>query len=132
MIDVKALAGDSSDNIPGVRGIGEKTALKLISERGNLDGVYADLSTLPVGPSAKEKLSLGKDDAYKSLFLARICREIPGLDSIEAFPYEGFLPEKLRPLLLELEFEKNAQRLWAGRRKKARTDRRKRDAGLDL
>ena len=54
MIDVKALAGDTGDNIPGVRGIGEKTALKLISERGSLDGVYEDLETLPVGPSAKE------------------------------------------------------------------------------
>lgn len=106
LIDVKALAGDSSDNIPGVRGIGEKTAVKLIAERGNLDGVYADLDSLPVGPSAKEKLAAGKEDAYRSQYLARICREIPGLDSIEAFPYEGFLPEKLRPLLLELEFEK--------------------------
>ncbi len=106
MIDVKSLAGDTSDNIPGVRGIGEKTALKLISERENLDGVYADLATLPIGPSAKEKLAAGKEDAYKSLYLARICREIPELDSIEPFGYEGFLPEKLRPLLLELEFEK--------------------------
>ncbi len=106
MIDVKALAGDSSDNIPGVRGIGEKTALKLIGERGDLDGVYADIDSLPVGPSAKEKLKNGREDAYRSRFLARICREVPTLERIEDFPYEGFVPEKLRELLVELEFSK--------------------------
>ncbi len=106
MIDVKALAGDTSDNIPGVRGIGEKTALKLIAERGDLDGVYADLENLPVGPSAKEKLRAGKEDAYKSRYLARICREIDGLSEIEPYPYEGYDALLLRPLLTELEFSK--------------------------
>ncbi len=106
MIEVKALAGDSSDNIPGVRGIGEKTALKLISLRGDLDGVYADLDSLPIGPSAKEKLAQGKDDAERSRFLAEICRSVPDLTAIEAFPYEGFHREKLRDLLIRLEFSK--------------------------
>ncbi len=106
MIEVKALAGDSGDNIPGVRGIGEKTALKLIAERGDLDGVYADIATLPVGPSAKEKLTLGKDDAYRSRALGEICRSIPEMDSVEKYPYEGFAAEKLRPLLVKLEFLK--------------------------
>ncbi len=106
MIEVKALAGDSGDNIPGVRGIGEKTARKLIAERGDLDGVYADIATLPVGPSAKEKLTLGKDDAYRSRALGEICRAVPTLDTVENYPYEGFLPEKLRPLLVKLEFAK--------------------------
>ncbi len=106
MIDVKALAGDSSDNIPGVRGIGEKTAVKLIAERGSLDGVYEDLSSLPVGPSAKEKLSTGKEDAYQSQILARICREVPGLDRIQDYPYTGFRKDALLPLLVELEFSK--------------------------
>jgi len=106
MIEVKALAGDSGDNIPGVRGIGEKTALKLIAERGDLDGVYADIATLPVGPSAKEKLTLGKEDAYRSRALGEICRNIPEMDAVEEYPYEGFLPEKLRPLLVKLEFLK--------------------------
>lgn len=109
MIDVKALAGDTGDNIPGVRGIGEKTALKLISERGSLDGVYEDLETLPVGPSAKEKLREGKEDAYKSRFLGEICREVPGLTTIEDFPYAGFVPELLLPLFVELEFTKMIQ-----------------------
>ncbi|MBE6713111.1 MAG: DNA polymerase I [Ruminococcaceae bacterium] len=106
MIDVKALAGDSGDNIPGVRGIGEKTALKLVGLCGDLDGVYADLDALPVGPSAKEKLLAGKEDAYKSRFLGEICREVPTLSRIEDFPYTGFVPELLLPLLVELEFTK--------------------------
>jgi len=105
MIDVKALAGDSSDNIPGVRGIGEKTALKLIAEKGDLDGVYEDVASLPVGPSAKEKLLAGKDDAYRSRYLAEICRKVPTLDTID-FPYDGPVASLLRPLLIELEFSK--------------------------
>ncbi len=109
MIDVKALAGDSGDNIPGVRGIGEKTALKLIAQRGDLDGVYADLDTLPVGPSAKEKLRDGKEDAYKSRFLGEICREVPDLSAIEDFPYTGPVAHLLLPLFVELEFTKMIQ-----------------------
>lgn len=106
MIQVKALAGDSSDNIPGVRGIGEKSALKLIGERGDLDGVYADIDSLSIGPSAKEKLKAGKEDAYRSLFLATICREVPNLTSIESYPYTGFDKALLKPLFVELEFFK--------------------------
>jgi len=109
MIQVKALAGDTSDNIPGVRGIGEKTAVKLIAERGSLDGVYEDIDSLPVGPSAKEKLLAGKEDAYRSLFLAEICREVPELVSLAPYAYEGIRGELLRPLLLELEFAKLLQ-----------------------
>ena len=109
MIDVKALAGDTGDNIPGVRGIGEKTALKLIAERGSLDGVYEELETLPVGPSAKEKLREGKEEAYRSRFLGEICREVPELTAIEDFPYSGFVPELLLPLFVELEFTKMIQ-----------------------
>ncbi len=104
MIEVKALAGDASDNISGVRGIGEKTAIKLIAQCGDLDGVYRDPASLPVGPSAKEKLISGKDDAYRSRTLARICREVPELDSIEPYPYRGPNREALRALLVELEF----------------------------
>lgn len=109
MIQVKALAGDTSDNIPGVRGIGEKTAVKLIAERGSLDGVYEDIDSLPVGPSAKEKLLAGKEDAYRSLFLAEICREVPELVSLAPHAYEGIDAALLRPLLLELEFTKLLQ-----------------------
>ncbi len=76
-VDVKALMGDSSDNIPGVPGVGEKTALKLISEYGSLDGVYAALPTAKHTPSLRQKLESGRDSAYLSQTLARICRTVP-------------------------------------------------------
>lgn len=70
MIDVKALQGDSSDNIPGVKGVGEKTALSLIQKYGSLDGVYSNIDKIT--GSTKTKLIEGKDDAYLSLRLAKI------------------------------------------------------------
>ncbi|MBP5288241.1 MAG: DNA polymerase I [Clostridia bacterium] len=104
LIYVKALAGDSSDNIPGVRGIGEKTAVKLIQTAGTLDGVYEDLERMPVGPAAKEKLAQDKEAAYRSLTLATICREVPGLDGIAPYRYEGVRKADMKALLTELEF----------------------------
>ena len=79
LIDVKALMGDSSDEIPGVRGIGEKTALKLIQENGSLDGVYNNLENgaLVITPSNKQKLTDGKADAYMSRKLAEIFCDVP-------------------------------------------------------
>ena len=67
LVDVKALMGDTSDNIPGVSGIGEKTALKLIAATGSLDALYADASLGGAGKAAKEKLIAGKESAYMSL-----------------------------------------------------------------
>lgn len=77
LIDIKALMGDSSDNIPGVPGIGEKTALKLIGQYGTLDAVYENLDSLPVTKSVKAKLEAGKDSAYMSRTLATIDRNVP-------------------------------------------------------
>jgi DNA polymerase-1 len=76
-VDVKALMGDASDNIPGVPGIGEKTALKLIAERGSLDAVYDDLDAAPAGASAKAKLAAGRESAFMSRELAKIIRDAP-------------------------------------------------------
>ena len=72
LIDVKALMGDSSDNIPGVAGVGEKTALMLISKFGSLDAVYSDLDTLDIKDNLREKLRNGKEMAYMSRKLAEI------------------------------------------------------------
>ena len=74
LIEVKALMGDSSDEIPGVKGIGEKTALKLIQENGSLTGVYKNLEngTLNITPSNKQKLIDGKENAFMSRKLAEI------------------------------------------------------------
>lgn len=73
-VDVKALMGDSSDNIPGVSGIGEKTAFKLISDVGSLDKIYEDLPKLQLTPSVRKKLTDGRDMAYLSRDLAQIER----------------------------------------------------------
>ena len=103
-VDVTALMGDSSDNIPGVPGIGEKTALKLIAAYGSLDGVYAALPGAKETPSVLRKLTEGKESAYLSQTLARICREVP-LD-IPLNDLTAAEPDrpKLRELFLRLEF----------------------------
>ena len=67
--------GDSSDNIPGVAGIGEKTALKLLQDYGSLDGVYENIDSIK--GKLKEKLETGKDSAYFSKKLATIYRDVP-------------------------------------------------------
>jgi len=77
MIQVKALMGDASDNIPGVAGVGEKTALGLIRNFGSVDGVYAHLDDKLIKKGAREKLTDGKDSAYLSLRLAEIDRQVP-------------------------------------------------------
>lgn len=75
LIDVKALQGDSSDNIPGVKGVGEKTALKLISDYGSLDNLYDNLSDLK--GKLKENLENEKDKAYLSRHLGEIFLSVP-------------------------------------------------------
>ena len=102
-VDVKALMGDSSDNIPGVAGIGEKTALKLIAARGSLDALYADIAASGATKSVAEKLEAGRDSAFLSRRLAAICREAPGFDSVEPYRTEGFRGGELRSLFKELE-----------------------------
>ncbi|MBR2830815.1 hypothetical protein IKE83_00450 [Candidatus Saccharibacteria bacterium] len=74
-LDLKALKGDSSDNIPGVPGIGEKTAAKLLNEYGDLDGIYAHLDDIT--GSTKAKLAAGRDSAYMSKSLAEIMFDAP-------------------------------------------------------
>ncbi|MBQ7358462.1 MAG: DNA polymerase I [Clostridia bacterium] len=76
-VDVKALMGDSSDNIPGVKGIGEKGAFKLIAEAQSLDNIYENLDGLNVSQGVKNKLIDGKDSAYMSRTLATIIKDVP-------------------------------------------------------
>lgn len=75
MIDLKALMGDASDNIPGVKGIGEKTAIKLLTQYGSLDGIYENIDNIK--GSTHEKLVTGSEDAYYSKDLVTIYREVP-------------------------------------------------------
>ncbi|MBP3396117.1 MAG: DNA polymerase I [Clostridia bacterium] len=110
-VDVKALMGDSSDNIPGVPGIGEKTALKLIAEHGSLDGIYEDLPTAQLTPSVRRKLEEGRDSAYLSKKLAAIYREVPLERELSALPYEGPLRAELLRLFTRFEFNAHIKRL---------------------
>ncbi len=103
-VDVKALMGDSSDNIPGVAGIGEKTAFKLVSEFGSLDGVYEKYSESSLTPSVKAKLEAGKDNAYMSKTLATIIKDAPVPNDFESLKNEGMRSRELRELFEKLEF----------------------------
>ena len=77
MVDLKALMGDSSDNIPGVAGVGPKTATDLLLKFGSLDGVYENLQDASVKPKLREKLESGRDNAYLSYDLATIVCKAP-------------------------------------------------------
>ncbi len=110
-VDVKALMGDSSDNIPGVPGIGEKTAVKLIATHGSLDGVYADLESREPSSSAEKKLASGKESAYMSRFLAEIKKDVPLGISVSDLSYNGIVRQELKSLLTELELYSLSKRL---------------------
>ncbi len=103
-VDVKALMGDSSDNIPGVPGIGEKTALKLIASHGSLDGIYESLETAGHTPGLKKKLSDGRESAYLSRTLATICREVPLSLTISDLKTSPMDKIRAKELFLRYEF----------------------------
>ena len=77
MVDLKALMGDSSDNIPGVPGIGEKTALDLVRRYGTVDKIYSSLAELDIKDGVRKKLTEGEDSARQSYWLATIVRDVP-------------------------------------------------------
>ncbi len=103
-VDVKALMGDSSDNIPGVAGIGEKTALKLIAEYGSLDGVYEALPTAKHTPALRARLEGGRESAYLSKQLATIVRDAPLGITLDDVRNRGIQADDARKLFLRLEF----------------------------
>ena len=104
MVDLKALMGDSSDNIPGVAGVGPKTATELLQKFGSLDGVYANLEDPSVRPKLREKLETNKDNAYLSYDLATIRTNAP----ITFAPHDAIIqpPNRLElyQLFVRLEF----------------------------
>lgn len=102
VIDLKALMGDPSDNIPGVRGIGEKTALKLLRQYGTLDTIYENLDSIK--GSLHDKLEDDKENAYLSYHLATIVKDVPMDISLEDIKYGKKDHEKLNTLYEELEF----------------------------
>ena len=101
MIDLKGLMGDPSDNIPGVKGIGEKTALKLLQKYGSIEGLYENIDEL--SGSTKDKLVEGKDSAFMSKKIATIYKEVPVEYKLEDLEYTGPTDE-LKDMYNELEF----------------------------
>ncbi|MBR5134501.1 MAG: DNA polymerase I [Clostridia bacterium] len=111
LIDLKALMGDTSDNIPGVAGVGEKTALSLLSEFGSLDALYEQLDTAASRDSLKAKLASGKDAAYLSRTLGTICREAPIDTDIDSYRLADVDRDALARLLSDLEMFKMLDKL---------------------
>ncbi|MFI3260863.1 MAG: DNA polymerase I [bacterium] len=102
IVDLKALMGDTSDNIPGVKGIGEKTALKLLQEYKTLDNLYENIENLK--GTQKEKILNDKENAYISYKLATIFCDVPLKETLEDFKYIGE-QEGLYELYEKLEFK---------------------------
>ena len=102
MIDLKALAGDPSDNIPGVKGIGEKTALSLLEKYTTVEGIYEHIDEIK--GKTKEKLETDKDSAFMSKEIATIYHEVPIDTNLESYKYEKSESQELFDLYEELEF----------------------------
>jgi DNA polymerase I len=109
IVDYKALCGDKSDCIPGVRGIGDKTAVQLLKEFHTLQGVYDSLDKVP---GAKQtKLREGQADAFHSQYLARIVTDVPLDIDLEVTTLNGFDLDDVMPLLEKLELQKFLKRI---------------------
>lgn len=106
LCDLLALMGDSSDNVPGVPGVGEKTAAKLIAEYGSLDGVFANVGKIK--GKLKENLIKHEADARLSYKLVCLAHDVPVHLDLEALRYGGWDPLRLKALFRELEFSKLA------------------------
>ena len=110
MIDLKALMGDSSDNIPGVPGIGEKTAMDLVQKYGSIDALYGKLPDIDAKPAAIRKLTEGEDAARRSYWLATIVTDAPLAFDPEENRSQPPSPDAY-PLFLRLEFAKLIDKL---------------------
>jgi len=130
-IDYKALVGDKSDNIPGVAGVGEKTATKLLQDYGSLDGIYKNLDKLAAGIRAK--LEAGREAAYLSLKLSTIVTDVDVPFDLEACRVGQYDREKVFELFRVLEFSSLLKRLpeqgTEGGRRKAEGEKQKVEGG---
>lgn len=109
LVELKALMGDASDNIPGVHGIGEKTAQKLIAEYGSVEKIYENIDAIEV--KTKEKLVAGAEMAMVSKSLATIDCAVPIQFELDECKRDGVDFAKVQELFAELEFKSLAQRL---------------------
>ncbi|MBD5143442.1 MAG: DNA polymerase I [Ruminococcus sp.] len=111
LIDLKALMGDSSDNIKGVKGIGEKTAKNLIQAWNSIENLYANLETISATPRIKKLLTEGKANAEESKFLATIVKNAPVSVNLQDYIPKKQDSENLRKILTELELNRLLERL---------------------
>ncbi len=106
LIDLKALMGDASDHIPGVPGVGEKTATDLVRNFGSLDAVYAQIESDAIRDGVRAKLQAGKESAYMSRTLGTICCEAPIDTDPSHYVLRPMQKAELAALLARLEFFK--------------------------
>lgn len=113
LIELKSLVGDTSDNIPGVKGVGEKGGVKLLSQYGTLEGIYEHLDELPKGQRAK--LEAARDLAFLSRALGRIVTDVPGVKlDLDACRTRDFDRSEVVRLFRELEFRSLQNRIPGG------------------
>lgn len=125
MIELKALMGDSSDNIPGVAGVGEKTATDLITRYHSIDYIYENLDSLEIKEGVRTKLAAGKESAYLSRELGTICKTAPIEQDIEVYKTKPCDKSALARLMTRLEFFKLMEKMGI------EADNRQLDLGLD-
>jgi DNA polymerase-1 len=111
IVDFKGLKGDPSDNIPGVPGIGQKTAIDLLKKFGSLKDLYKNLETAEINPKLKAKLLEYKDQAFFSQYLALIKKDVPIKFDLEKCRWGNFSRQKVVRLFKELEFHSLINRL---------------------
>ena len=111
LIDVKALMGDSSDNVPGVAGIGEKTALALIQKYSTLEGVYENIDDPGIKEGVRNKLQLGRESAFFSRELVTICKTAPVDTSLANYVRHSGDPAAAASILASLEMHSLTERL---------------------
>ena len=111
MIELKALMGDSSDNIPGVAGIGEKTATDLISRFHSIDYIYDNILTIDIKDGVRKKLVTDRESAFLSRWLGTICLEAPIEADFEKYRNKEIDKDKLSAFMVELELFKLLSRM---------------------
>jgi len=113
VVDYLALVGDTSDNVPGVRGIGEKTAKKLLADYDSLDNVYDNLDKI-TSASVRKKLEAGREDALRSRTLVILRDDVPLDASIEELVRRDYRTDAFRELLTDLEFFRMREQVFEG------------------
>lgn len=124
IVDYKALIGDSSDNIPGVAGIGPKGASNLIKMFGSLERIYRDIKEVQVhfGEIMAKKLADGRDSAFLSQDLSRIVTDMSLATSMDEMEYHGLQGDSLKVKLEDLGFKSLIRRVWGDEAKKIKNE----------